>query len=29
VSGAPTGEADDLCAKAGLAAIRDDIELLD
>lgn len=27
VSGAPTGEADELCAKAGLAAIRDDIEL--
>jgi uncharacterized protein GlcG (DUF336 family) len=27
VSGAPTGEADDLCAKAGIAAIRDDIEL--
>jgi uncharacterized protein GlcG (DUF336 family) len=27
VSGAPTGEADDLCAKAGVAAIRDDIEL--
>ena len=27
VSGAPSGEADDLCAKAGLAAIRDDIEL--
>lgn len=27
VSGAPSGEADDLCAKAGIAAIRDDIEL--
>jgi uncharacterized protein GlcG (DUF336 family) len=27
VSGAPTGEADELCAKAGIAAIRDDIEL--
>jgi uncharacterized protein GlcG (DUF336 family) len=27
VSGAPTGEADELCAKAGLEAIRDDIEL--
>ena len=27
VSGAPTGEADDQCAKAGIAAIRDDIEL--
>ena len=27
VSGAPNGEADDLCAKAGIAAIRDDIEL--
>lgn len=27
VSGAPTGEADDACAKAGIAAIRDDIEL--
>jgi uncharacterized protein GlcG (DUF336 family) len=26
VSGAPTGEADDLCAKAGIAAIRDDID---
>ncbi len=26
VSGAPTGEADELCAKAGLEAIRDDIE---
>lgn len=26
VSGAPSGEADELCAKAGLAAIRDDIE---
>lgn len=26
VSGAPTGEADEACAKAGLAAIRDDIE---
>ena len=27
VSGAPNGEADDQCAKAGIAAIRDDIEL--
>lgn len=27
VSGAPGGDADELCAKAGLAAIRDDIEL--
>lgn len=27
VSGAPSGEADEQCAKAGLAAIRDDIEL--
>jgi uncharacterized protein GlcG (DUF336 family) len=27
VSGAPTGEADDSCAKAGIAAIRDDLEL--
>jgi uncharacterized protein GlcG (DUF336 family) len=27
VSGAPTGEADELCAKAGIAAIRDDLEL--
>ena len=26
VSGAPTGEADELCAKAGLAAIREDVE---
>ncbi|MCV0371782.1 MAG: heme-binding protein [Filomicrobium sp.] len=26
VSGAPGGEADDRCARAGLAAIRDDIE---
>lgn len=26
-SGAPTGEADELCAKAGIEAIRDDIEL--
>jgi uncharacterized protein GlcG (DUF336 family) len=26
VSGAPSGEADELCAKAGIAAIRDDIE---
>ncbi len=26
VSGAPGGEADDHCAKAGLAAIRDDLE---
>jgi uncharacterized protein GlcG (DUF336 family) len=27
VSGAPTGDADDVCAKAGIAAIKDDIEL--
>ena len=27
VSGAPTGEADELCAKAGLKAISDDIEM--
>jgi uncharacterized protein GlcG (DUF336 family) len=27
VSGAPGGDQDDLCAKAGIAAIRDDIEL--
>ncbi len=27
ISGAPTGELDDACAKAGIAAIRDDIEL--
>jgi uncharacterized protein GlcG (DUF336 family) len=27
VSGAPGGDADDACAKAGLAAIRDDLEL--
>jgi uncharacterized protein GlcG (DUF336 family) len=27
VSGAPTGDADDGCAKAGIAAIRDDLEL--
>jgi uncharacterized protein GlcG (DUF336 family) len=27
VSGAPTGEADELCAKAGIAAIRDEVEL--
>lgn len=26
VSGAPSGEADELCAQAGIAAIRDDIE---
>jgi len=26
VSGAPGGDADDLCAKAGVAAIRDDID---
>ncbi len=26
VSGAPSGEADDACAKAGIAAIRDDID---
>ena len=27
VSGAPSGDLDDACAKAGIAAIRDDIEL--
>lgn len=27
VSGAPGGEADDQCARAGLAAVRDDVEL--
>jgi uncharacterized protein GlcG (DUF336 family) len=27
VSGAPSGEADELCAKAGIEAIRDEIEL--
>ncbi|GIK87315.1 MAG: heme-binding protein [Burkholderiales bacterium] len=27
VSGAPTGEADDACAKAGIAAVADDLEL--
>ncbi len=27
VSGAPTGEADDVCAKAGIATIADDLEL--
>lgn len=27
VSGAPTGDADDSCAKAGIAAIRDELEL--
>ncbi len=27
VSGAPNGDLDDACAKAGIAAIRDDIEL--
>jgi uncharacterized protein GlcG (DUF336 family) len=27
VSGAPTGDADDACAKAGIAAIKDDLEL--
>jgi uncharacterized protein GlcG (DUF336 family) len=26
VSGAPTGEADEACAKAGIAAIRDDLD---
>jgi uncharacterized protein GlcG (DUF336 family) len=26
VSGAPSGEADELCARAGLAAIREDVE---
>ena len=27
VSGAPSGDADDACAKAGIAALRDDLEL--
>jgi uncharacterized protein GlcG (DUF336 family) len=27
VSGAPSGDADDACAKAGIAAIRDELEL--
>jgi uncharacterized protein GlcG (DUF336 family) len=27
VSGAPNGEADDVCAKAGIASIRDDLDL--
>jgi len=27
VSGAPGGDADEACAKAGIAAIRDDLEL--
>ena len=27
VSGAPTGDADDACARAGLAAIREDVEM--
>ncbi|MCU0940746.1 MAG: heme-binding protein [Burkholderiaceae bacterium] len=27
VSGAPSGDADDVCAKAGIAAIRDELEL--
>jgi uncharacterized protein GlcG (DUF336 family) len=27
ISGAPSGEADEACARAGIAAIRDDIEL--
>jgi uncharacterized protein GlcG (DUF336 family) len=27
VSGAPTGEMDDACGKAGIASIRDDVEL--
>jgi uncharacterized protein GlcG (DUF336 family) len=27
VSGAPSGDADDQCAKAGIAAIKDDLEL--
>ena len=26
VSGAPTGEADEACAKAGIAAIRDELD---
>jgi uncharacterized protein GlcG (DUF336 family) len=26
VSGAPTGDADDDCAKAGIAAIKDDLD---
>jgi uncharacterized protein GlcG (DUF336 family) len=27
VSGAPSGDADDGCARAGIAALRDDLEL--
>ena len=27
VSGAPSGDADDVCAKAGIASIRDDLDL--
>jgi uncharacterized protein GlcG (DUF336 family) len=27
VSGAPSGDADDACARAGIAALRDDLEL--
>lgn len=27
VSGAPSGDADDACAKAGIASVRDDLEL--
>ena len=27
VSGAPNGDADDVCAKAGIASIRDDLDL--
>ncbi len=27
VSGAPSGDADDVCARAGIAAIKDDIEM--
>jgi uncharacterized protein GlcG (DUF336 family) len=27
ISGAPSGDADDVCAKAGIAAIRDELEL--
>ncbi len=29
VSGAPSGELDELCAKAGLGAISDDLEMMD
>jgi uncharacterized protein GlcG (DUF336 family) len=27
VSGAPSGETDEICAKAGLAAVQDDLEM--